>query len=73
MLDFCVVTSGVNGFLTAIRDVDAMTEAMQQVADDPALQRRMSAAALERVTGLGGWSSYGDSWEALLQKLTGQA
>lgn len=66
-----IVSPGVNGFLTGVRDVDAMSDAMQQIADDPVLQQRMSAAARERVTRLGGWNAYGDAWVALLQRLTG--
>jgi len=62
-------TDGVEGCIVPIRDVPALTEKMQQVADDPALQRRMSQAALDRVHTLGGWSSYGDQWELLLKSL----
>jgi starch synthase len=57
------------GFVVPIRDVDALAERMQQLADDPALQRRMSEAALARVQYLGGWRKYGDLWESLLVKL----
>ncbi len=42
---------------------------MQQLADDPALQSRMSEAALRRVRSIGGWDDYGDRWEALLKDL----
>ncbi len=66
-------TEGVEGFIVPIRDPAALTERMQQLADDPALQRRMSEAALERVHQLGGWQRYGDGWERLLQKLTGKS
>jgi hypothetical protein len=45
---------------------------MQQVADDDALQQRMSEAALARVRGLGGWHQYGDAWERLLREITGE-
>lgn len=65
-----IVTPGVNGFLCAIRDVDAMAASMQQLADDASLQQRMSEAALQRVTQLGGWQDYGDKWEQLLARLT---
>ncbi len=61
-----IVLPGENGFLAAIRDVAAMAGAMQQLADDPALQHRMSSAALERVRKMGGWDAYGNTWEALL-------
>jgi len=31
----------------------------------------MSEASLARVRNLGGWQQYGDTWEKLLEKLTG--
>jgi alpha-maltose-1-phosphate synthase len=63
-------TDGIEGFIVPIRDVDALTDRMQRLADDPALQRQMSAAALARVKHLGGWRHYGDLWESLLFQLT---
>ncbi len=68
-----IVTPGENGFVVQARDVDAMAGYMQQIADDSALQQRMREAALLRVAGLGGWSSYGDEWESLLLRLTQQS
>ena len=65
-----LLTDGNEGFIVPIRDVDALAARMQQVADDPALQQRMRAAALARVRQLGGWSDYGSQWERLLQELT---
>ena len=62
-------TDGVEGFIVPDRDVDALSERMQRVADDPALQARLSAAALLRVRSIGGWDAYGDAWEKLLQQL----
>ena len=62
-------TDGVEGFIVPVRDVAALTDRMQKLADDPALQQRMSEAALRRVRSIGGWDEYGDRWEALLQKL----
>jgi alpha-maltose-1-phosphate synthase len=46
---------------------------MQQLADDPALQGRMSEAALLRIHSLGGWQHFGDLWEHLLHSLTGKS
>jgi glycosyltransferase involved in cell wall biosynthesis len=63
-------TSGIEGFIVPIRDADSLQERMQQLADDPALQQRMSEAALVRVRTMGGWVEYGDRWEALLEELT---
>lgn len=60
---------GVEGFIVPIRDADALLHRMEQIADDPTLQQRMRAAGLERVKHLGGWESYGDHWESLLQKM----
>ena len=64
-------TDGVEGFIVADRDVAALTERMQQVADDPTLQQRLSEASLLRVRYLGGWDQYGDAWDRLLHELTG--
>ncbi len=63
-------SDGVEGFIVPIRDVAALTDRMQRLADDPGLQRNMSEAALDRVRHIGGWSDYGDRWEKLLYKLT---
>ncbi len=65
-------TEGVEGFVVPIRDPAAMTDRMQRLAEDSALQQRMSEAALARVHQLGGWHQYGDAWERLLQSLTGK-
>jgi len=62
-------TDGVEGFIVPVRDVAALADRMQRLADDPELQGRMSAAALARVKTLGGWDDYGDRWEALLRVL----
>jgi alpha-maltose-1-phosphate synthase len=62
-------TDGIEGFVVPIRDVPALKDRMQRLADDPALQSRMSEAALRRVNTLGGWGDYGDRWESLLEAL----
>ncbi|MGH9595927.1 MAG: glycosyltransferase family 4 protein, partial [Edaphobacter sp.] len=59
-------TDGEQGFIVPDRDVDALSERMQQIADEPALQRQVSEAALLRVKTLGGWDQYGDTWDRLL-------
>jgi starch synthase len=64
-------TDGVEGFIVADRDVDALTSRLQQVADDPALQQQLSKACMLRVKSLGGWNQYGDTWDSLLHALTG--
>jgi len=62
-------TDGIEGFIVPIRDPDALTARMQQLADDPALQASMSEAALRRVRSIGGWGDYGNQWEALLTSM----
>lgn len=64
-------SDGVEGFIVPTRDADALLARMEQVAQDPALQRRMSEACLRRVRELGGWNRYGDQWESLLVSLLG--
>jgi alpha-maltose-1-phosphate synthase len=65
-------TDGQQGFIVPDRDVDALTQRMQQIADDPALQRKFSEAAMLRVKTLGGWDHYGETWDRLLHQLTGK-
>jgi len=65
-------TDGVEGFIVEDRDVLALADRMQQIADDPALRARMSAAARLRVKQVGGWDDYGRQWDDLLHRLTGQ-
>jgi alpha-maltose-1-phosphate synthase len=65
-------TDGEQGFIVPDRDVDVLSERMQQMADDPALQHRFSEAALLRVKNLGGWDHYGETWDRLLHQLTGK-
>jgi glycosyltransferase involved in cell wall biosynthesis len=62
-------TDGIEGFIVPVRDPQALTDRMQQLADDPDLQARMSEAALQRVRSIGGWTDYGDQWEALLKNM----
>lgn len=61
---------GAEGFVVPVRDTQALTLRMQQIADDPSLQANLRSAALARVQHLGGWATYGDRWEALLRSLT---
>jgi starch synthase len=60
----------IEGFIVEPRNAAALVKRMQQLADDPALQSKMSEAALRRVKILGGWTDYGDRWESLLHQLT---
>lgn len=65
-------SDGVEGFLVPIRSARAILERLQQLADDPGLQQRMSEAALARVQHLGGWSGYGAAWAGLIEHLVSE-
>lgn len=58
---------GDAGFIVPIRDVDALADRMQRLADDPDLQQRMSASALNVVKRIGGWNQYGEAVTRLMQ------
>ena len=65
-------TDGDEGFIVPDRNLDALTQTMQQIADDPPLQKKLRAAAIQRVKTLGGWDHYGEIWDRLLHQLTGK-
>jgi glycosyltransferase involved in cell wall biosynthesis len=52
-------THGREGFIVPIRNSEAITIALQELADDASLRMRMSAAALDRAEKLGGWRDSG--------------
>lgn len=62
-------TDGIEGFIVPIRDPIVLADRLQQLADNPGLQRSMREAALRRVRSVGGWKEYGDRWENLLKRL----
>jgi glycosyltransferase involved in cell wall biosynthesis len=56
---------GDEGFIVPIRDVNALAERLQQLADKPEQRAAMGKRALARVQSLGGWSSYGEKAMAI--------
>jgi glycosyltransferase involved in cell wall biosynthesis len=64
-------SDGVEGYIIPVANSRAILEKLQMLAEDPALQQRLSEAALARVRFLGGWKTYGDRWENFLYQLTG--
>lgn len=52
---------GEQGFIVPSRDPAAIADRLTRLADEPDLRARMSAAAIERVKGIGGWERYGDT------------
>ena len=65
-------TDGVEGFITSIRNSDAIAHRLQKLADDPHLQEKMSAAALQRVQSVGGWDEYGEAMYRTFEELAGR-
>ena len=62
---------GQAGFIVPIRNSEAITRALDQMAQDPTLRERMSQAALSRVQELGGSHTYGENWARLLVEFVG--
>jgi alpha-maltose-1-phosphate synthase len=62
-------TDGEEGFIVPIRDIEALAVCLQQLADNPELQKKMGEKALMRVHHLGGWKSYGDIATAIYAEM----
>jgi starch synthase len=58
-------SDGDEGFIVPIRDVGALAERLQQLADDPEQQKSMGQRALARVQAFGGWREYGEKAMAI--------
>jgi glycosyltransferase involved in cell wall biosynthesis len=52
---------GEQGFIVEPRDVDALADRMQRLADDPHLAEAMSGKARAKIEDVGGWSDYADA------------
>ncbi len=58
-------TDGNEGYIVPIRDVNALAERLQQLADKPEQRAAMGKRALARVQSLGGWHNYGENAMAI--------
>lgn len=65
-----LMTDGVEGFIVPVRNVSALTEKLQQLADEPMLRDSMGENALQKVQSLGGWSEYGDKAMEIYMDMT---
>jgi glycosyltransferase involved in cell wall biosynthesis len=64
------LVSGDNGgFVVPVRNPKALTEKLEVLCQDRALQRRMGEAALARVKAMGGWDDYGRNYAELCSAL----
>ena len=61
---------GQEGFIVPARDSRAIRDCLTRLADEPELRERMSAAAIDRVKTLGGWSAYGDAYADFLRDIS---
>jgi starch synthase len=64
-----IIDDGVEGFVVPARNSNALTDALQRLADSPSLRDKMSNAALAKVESLGGWNTYGSKYIALVTEL----
>jgi len=62
-------TDGREGHVVPIRDVDALAERLQQLADHPEERAAMAQRALERVQNMGGWRDYGEKAMAIYHEV----
>lgn len=60
---------GEEGFIVPVRDSNAIAERLTLLADSPELRARMSAAGPRRAQQIGGWSNYGQEYEAMLRDI----
>jgi alpha-maltose-1-phosphate synthase len=62
-------THGQEGWTVPIRDVGVLADRMQHLADNPSERDAMGQRALKKVSGLGGWSDYGDRAMTIYKEL----
>ncbi len=65
-----IVIDGVTGFTVPSEDVDALTEAMKDMADDDEMRRQMGRNAHELVNNLYGFSMHAKLMEEIYNELT---
>lgn len=66
-----LMTDGVEGFIVPVRNVSALTERLQHLADEPTLRDEMGNKALQKVQKIGGWHAYGDKAMDIYKELIG--
>ena len=62
-------SDGCEGYIVPIRDVDALAERLQYMADHPEDRAIMAHRALQRVHSIGGWRDYGANAMAIYGEL----
>jgi glycosyltransferase involved in cell wall biosynthesis len=62
-------SDGSEGFIVPIRDVDALAERLQQLADQPQERAIMGQRALKRVRRMGGWQDFGQKAMTIYEEI----
>jgi len=66
-------SDGAEGHIVPIRNVDLLSERLQQLADYPEERAVMGQRALQRVSNIGGWNAYGDTAMSIYRELYNHA
>jgi len=64
-----LIKDGCEGFIVPIRDVNALAERLQKLADNPEVHASMAVQALEKIQKIGGWNAYGENAVAIYEKV----
>lgn len=64
-----IINDDIEGYIVPIRDGRVIAERLQELADNPSKNKSMSLASIERVKSMGGWGSYGATYERLMRDL----
>lgn len=64
-------SDGQEGYIVPIRDVGALAERLQHLADHPEQRTQMGQRALAKVKSYGGWHSYGEKAMSIFNSLAG--
>jgi starch synthase len=62
-------TDGKEGFIVPLRSVQALTDKLQLLADNPNMRDEMSENGLNLVKSLNGWDKYGDLMGEFIKKI----
>lgn len=55
-------SDGVEGFIVPPREVGVLVDRLEALIQDEPLRKKMSEAAIRRVSEIGGWDAYGERW-----------
>jgi glycosyltransferase involved in cell wall biosynthesis len=59
---------GKEGFIVPIRTPERIAERLHELAENPEKREQMSHASMKKVSALGGWDTYGETYTSLLRE-----